>query len=398
MTQYDRFSCPNQDCKFFNQEAQGNIVHRSWGGKEKNIERLRCSCCSKEFSSNKGTLRENAKITENQQVLMLKCFRWGVPETGIADIAEVNIKTVHLFQTKVATHSKSYHDQNVHNVSDPIAQCDELYAKRQSGTEWVGVAIAATSLLILGIFVGTRNQVMADSLIASVWTRCKNAKMLLTDGWPCYWNAFLRCFGELFQPRRKSRQGRKKGKSLRVPKNFFYAQVVKRAEKKGKRWRLCSVVLKALCGKLEDCKRFVQIYFSGLTINTSFVERFNASLRNCIGALRRKSRCQVRKRVSLSEKVWIFTTLYNWIIPHSSLSKGSYWVTPAMAAGIATEPLSYIEFIKTSLHTKSSGTNFEKKCLERMQSETVVTSSKRYKRGKIEEEIRWKEEPLEAAM
>jgi transposase-like protein len=70
-------------------------------GKDKNIERLRCTCCGKNFSSNQGTLREKTKITEQQQTIMLKCFRWGVPETGIADIAEVNIKTVHLFQAKL---------------------------------------------------------------------------------------------------------------------------------------------------------------------------------------------------------------------------------------------------------------------------------------------------------
>lgn len=398
MTHYDRFSCPNQDCKFFNKEAQGNITHRSWGGKDKKIERLRCTNCSKEFSSNKGTLKENAKISENQQQLILKCLRWGVPETGIADIAEVNIKTVHLFQTKAAIHAESFHDQMVLNVSDTVAQCDELYAKRQSGTEWVGVAMAATSLLILSIFVGKRNQQMADSLMASVWTRCKSATMVLTDGWACYWSAFLRCFGELFQPRRKEGKGRKKAKAMRVSPKYLYAQVVKRAQKIKNRWRLNSVVIKAIHGKLDDCKRFVQIYFSGSTINTSFVERFNASLRNCIGALRRKSRCSVKKRATLREKIWIFTNLYNWVIPHSSLSRRGYQVTPAMAAGIAAKPFSYFEYIKTPVHIKSSGTNLEEERLKFMQSKTVMAAAKRHKRGKIEEEIRWKEEPQEVIM
>ena len=398
MTDYSRFSCPNKDCKFFNQMSQNNIVHRSWMGKHKNIERLRCICCRRDFSSNKGTLRENTKITEQQQVLILKCFRWGVPETGVADIAEVNIKTVHLFQFKAAKHAESYHDQMVHNVNDRVAQCDELYAKKQGSTEWVGVAMAATSLLILSVFIGTRNQKMADSLLASVWTRCRSATMLLTDGWACYWNAFLRCFGEIFQPRRRNKIGRKKGKALRLPRNIFYAQVVKRAQKIGKRWRLNSVVIKALCGKLDDCKRFIKICSSGTTVNTSFIERFNASLRNCIGALRRKSRCSVKKSSSLSKKVWIFTTLYNWVIPHSSLSKGTYRVTPAMAAGLSSKPISYIEYIKTPMHIKSSGTNLEQELLKIMKSNAVVAAAKRYKRGEIEEETRWKEEELKEAI
>ena len=66
--------------------------------------------------------------------------------------------------------------------------------------------------------------------------------MLLSDGWACYWSAFLRGFGEEYQPRRKKQKGRKKARALRIPSRFLYAQVVKRSKKAGKRWRLNSVV------------------------------------------------------------------------------------------------------------------------------------------------------------
>jgi hypothetical protein len=54
--------------------------------------------------------------------------------------------------------------------------------------------MAATCLFILSVLTGARNQKMADSVLASVWIRCKKATMLLTDGWACYWSAsaFLR--------------------------------------------------------------------------------------------------------------------------------------------------------------------------------------------------------------
>lgn len=398
MTNYTRFSCPNQECNFFNQTNQGNIAHRSWGGKDKKVERLRCTCCAHEFSSNKGSLRERAKITEEQQEIILKCFRWGVPETGTADIAKVNRKTVRHFLEKAATHAEAHHHQNVIGVEEQAAQCDELYAKNQGGSCWVGLAMGASSLLILGVCVGVRNQGMADFLMASVAGRCKKLCLLLTDGWACYWNAFLRCFSELYQPKNKPGRGRPKGKALRLKSAVLYAQVVKRVQKAGKRWRLNSVVVKALSGTLASCERLVGECSAGSTINTSFIERFNASLRNCVGALRRKSRCSVKSSLALNHRVWVFVSLYNWVIVHASLSQGAHLVTPAMAAGLSSQPLSYIDYIRTPIHVKSKECNSEKEILEVMQSEPVVAAAKRYKRGEIEEKTRWTEEELEVAM
>ena len=40
---YTRFSCPNPQCARFNHAGAGNIVHRSWTGTHKHIERLRCT-------------------------------------------------------------------------------------------------------------------------------------------------------------------------------------------------------------------------------------------------------------------------------------------------------------------------------------------------------------------
>jgi len=138
MSNYTRFSCPNLECKFFNQTAQGNITHRSWGGKDKMTERLRCTCCKKEFSSNQGTLREQAKISENQQVLILKCCRWGVPETGIADIAEVSRKTVRLFQEKASIHAEAHHVIKMWLMSK-IEQCNVMKCMEKNKEGVIGL-------------------------------------------------------------------------------------------------------------------------------------------------------------------------------------------------------------------------------------------------------------------
>src|SRR5439155_6181869 len=74
---YTRFSCPNPQCPCFNHPGEGNIVHRSWTGKHKHIERLRCTACDREFSEREGTLMARSKLSEDTVEQRLKCQRWG---------------------------------------------------------------------------------------------------------------------------------------------------------------------------------------------------------------------------------------------------------------------------------------------------------------------------------
>jgi hypothetical protein len=95
---YTRFSCPNSSCNLFNLTGQGNITHRSWTGKNKDVERLRCMECGHELSETpRGKLMANSKLPEETVERLLKCQRWGACDDGDADICNVDIKTVHRF-------------------------------------------------------------------------------------------------------------------------------------------------------------------------------------------------------------------------------------------------------------------------------------------------------------
>ena len=63
---YTTFSCPNPDCTQFNRSNVDTIVHRSWTGKYKHIERLRCTACDHEFSEREGTLMARSKLAEDK--------------------------------------------------------------------------------------------------------------------------------------------------------------------------------------------------------------------------------------------------------------------------------------------------------------------------------------------
>ena len=124
-----RFSCPNPQCGRFNRPGDGNIVHRSWTGKHKHIERLRCTICDCEFSEREGTLMARSKLPEATVEQLLKCQRWGVCDEGMADICAVDLKTVHRFQRVAAQRAETHHWQSVQDVEVTGVQLDEAHSK-----------------------------------------------------------------------------------------------------------------------------------------------------------------------------------------------------------------------------------------------------------------------------
>ena len=138
---YTTFSCPNPDCQQFNRSNAGNSGHRSWTGKHKHIERLRCTACDREFSEREGTLMARSKLSEDTVEQLLKCQRWGVCDEGTADICAVDLKTVYRFQRVATRRAQSHHQQVVQDVDVPGVQLDEAHSKlRPTQVEWVHTA------------------------------------------------------------------------------------------------------------------------------------------------------------------------------------------------------------------------------------------------------------------
>lgn len=166
---YTRFSCPNPHCARFNRPGEGNIVHRSWPGMHKHIERLRCTTCDREFSEREGTLMARSKLPEETVIRLVKCQRWGVCDAGTADICAVDLKTVYRFQRVAAQRAVTHHQQSVQNLEVQGVQWDEAHTKlRPKQVEWVHAALAMGSWFLLWVDFGPRTQDTAAALIAQV--------------------------------------------------------------------------------------------------------------------------------------------------------------------------------------------------------------------------------------
>jgi hypothetical protein len=346
---YTRFSCPNPECTCFNRPGAGNIVHRSWTGTHKHIERLRCTACEQEFSERAGTLMARSKLPAATVERLLKCQRWGVCDEGTADICDVEIKTVHRFQRVAAHRAEAHHRQSVQHVAVEGVQWDEAHSKlRPKQVEWVHTALAMGSWFLLWVDFGPRTQDTAAPLIAQVVARAQQLPLLLTDGWKAYTAALLQVVGVVYRPRRRGHVGRKPKPRLVAPKTLFYAQVVKVRNKAGQVVEVSRRVVHSGPRRFGKQLRLRQL---GETIQTAFMERWYGTLRGLVAPLRRRTRCLSWSRVRHRGKVWLMVSLYNFVMPHKSLRQGRTPRTPAMAIGLTDHVWSYREYIWLPVHT-----------------------------------------------
>jgi transposase-like protein len=346
---YTRFSCPNPHCAKFNRSGTGNIAHRSWTGKARHIERLRCTLCHREFSEREGTLMARSKLPEATVVQLLKCQRWGVCDEGTADICAVDLKTVHRFQRVAAYRAQTHHQQAVQQVAVTGVQMDEAHSKlRRRRVEWIHTALAMGSWFLLWVDFGPRTQDTAATLIAQVVARVQTLPLFLTDGWKVYPAALLQVVGVVYRRRRRGNVGRKPKPRLVAPKDLFYAQVVKVRDKTG---QVVEVSRRVVFGGPRRFGKQLRLRQLGETIQTAFMERWYGTLRGLVAPLRRRTRCLSWIATCHRGRIWLLVSLYNFVMPHKSLRQGRTRRTPAMAIGLTDHVWSYQEYIWLPVHT-----------------------------------------------
>ena len=79
------------------------------------------------------------------------------------------------------------------------------------------------------------------------------------------------------------------------------------------------------------------------TLNRSFVERLNLTLRQAISYLTRRTTCLARRVEQHRKQLMIVRCHYNFLRPHRALKFGTEMRTPAMEAGSAECRLAFRE-------------------------------------------------------
>jgi len=195
------------------------------------------------------------------------------------------------------------------------------------------MALAVPSRLWLGGDLSpTRDGALVTATLRRVAACAARTTLLLcVDGFAAYVGAVRTVF------RVAARTGRPGRPRLVLPETVLLAQVVK--SHKGR--RLVDVTRRVVFGTAEAVAEAIARTKGGTQINTSYIERLNATFRAALAPLTRRGRRLAHGTALLTSGMWLVGTAYNFCWPHESLrvrtiGGGLTWQerTPAMAAGL----------------------------------------------------------------
>ena len=196
---------------------------------------------------------------------------------------------------------------------------------------WMGLAMMVpTRLWLAGTVQYSRDRVLADRLMSQV-RRCAASLqplLVLTDGWSAYPGSISLAFRE--KVKRTAGVGRA---CLQVWPELHIGTVIKRTQKK----RVVEITRHMAYGMIEQAERLLQCSQGGTALNTAFIERLNATFRERLASLTRKSRHAARRLRALETGMYLIGCSYNFCFAHHELSKASHLgfaCTPAMASGL----------------------------------------------------------------
>jgi IS1 family transposase len=362
----NHFFCPDKDCKGYgqigphpNHQIVGCGIYKTFWGKIRHM--LKCNLCGKRFSETRGTVFFGLKTPEETVYRTLAALAEGVSIRSTSRIFQVKVETILLWLKLAGEHCEKVSNYLIRNLHIEQAQLDELWTfvyKKQKklseweklhtewGDTWIWTVFDPIHKLVLAFLIGDREEAQAEGVLKRLKARLiKGCLPLFTsDHLPHYAKAILKVMGRWVQPKRKGLCGRFPKKQLEPPDDLEYA-IVHKERQKG---RIISITTKVVFGKIEHL--LARLHASGMnSINTSFVERMNLSLRHLISRLRRKGLTFSKKQKFLKWHMHLAVAYYHFVLTHRSLrrrltepipTKGNgspkIWEmrTPAMSAGL----------------------------------------------------------------
>src|SRR5262245_23018271 len=314
--------CPNLACPARGQTGQGNI-----GIHSRKDRRFICTQCRKTFAATYGTVFYRLRTSADLVALIITLLAHGCPVQAIVVAFGFDERTVAAWGARAGRHGQAVQEHLVeHPRNLGQVQADEIRVKRQGGVVWRALAMmVSTRLWRAGEVSEQRDMPLIRRLIERV-RRCALPRPLLfcTDGLCSYIRAIRET---LRDPARTGAHGRPR---LRPWRTVCIAQVVKRYAQR----HVVDVerrIVEGTPARVETLRRRAP---GDGVINTAYIERLNATLRERLVSLTRRGRALARCTVTLQHGMYLIGTVYNFCTPHASLAHAGRATTPAMATGI----------------------------------------------------------------
>jgi IS1 family transposase len=351
--------CPNRACRCYGTPFPQALLVKN--GATRGQKQALCRACGRSIALNYGTayfeLDSDPAIFETA----VRALAEGVSLRSTARIVQMDKDTACAWLHRAAHHCRLVMLALWRQLPVTECQLDELWSfvhtKEQNlhaaklccetyGDAWVWVAFAPIWRLVLAFVVGKRTQASANLLLERV-VHVTDAQVpfFTSDQLAEYRTALLHAYGQWYQPPRQGTRG-PHPQRRRVPRpDLLYAQVVKQRE----RGQVVAVSNKVVFGDAATVSARLATSPVSTSINTSFVERENLTLRQQNRRLTRRTNAYSKELPWLEKHLWLSLAYYHLVLPHESLrtplsepvpTRGTgtprRWqvVTPAMAAGL----------------------------------------------------------------
>ena len=216
------------------------------------------------------------------------------------------------------------------------------------GDYWDHVAIDAESKLVLAVVPGARDAENVEAVVGEVKRRTggRVLDLMTSDDYPAYETAILNAYGQEVLTTPTGRPSRKMAPAKVPPPGLNYATVEKRRE----RGRVVEVVTRVVFGTMTAVREALAQSRVSRGINTSFMERQNATDRH-------HNARKVRKTYTFSKdwrvhEAMTYFTMYSynfcWVVRTlRERDDEGHWRqrTPAMAAGLSDHAWTMREWI-----------------------------------------------------
>ncbi len=189
---------------------------------------------------------------------------------------------------------------------------------------WIFVSIEVWSRLWPATVVGRRSYRNTLALLRDVANRMEYQRLslIVNDGFAFY-KKVVRC---VFGPA------------------SLYAQVIKTRSNDP----AVKVERRALIGAASRFEEALNNSEDSSTLNTSYIERLNLTIRQSSAYLLRRTLSHARSKEKLEEHLELLRCYYNFVRPHQALRFGRETRTPAMQAGLARWRLAFREIFAST--------------------------------------------------
>ena len=212
------------------------------------------------------------------------------------------------------------------------AVCDEDFEK-EYGRHWLWASLDPESKLVINFFIGQRTLEDCKLFIKDLISRIQSKPLFTSDELPHYRTALAEQFSHLENQPKSGKRGRPKKPKVVIDPELKYATVHKTRDN----GRVVKVERKIIFVDPRLIDQIIEASKTSGTINTSFIERANLTLRNHNRKLTRKTLCFAKIKQALVAQTNIVIAYYNFSKIHRSLTLSSsigkrVKRTPAMAA------------------------------------------------------------------